>query len=251
MLDNEYYKARDIMKLLGYEKWDNFKNVIDRAQLICNISNNNVSTNFEIIKYKVDGKLIVDYKLSKYALYLILQNADSRKKPVALLQNQFTPQINVLQNYDIGFTNLTEDEKRVYIRFNIKNKNRFLFREAKKSGVIDFSKFNDHGYMGLYNGEMAMLIAKRKELDYRNQNILDYMGSKELSLNLFRITQTEEALKDNYIKSESNACIVHYDTAKAVRDVSLDIYSSLPENLPNVNEPIKNIEKRLIKELKK
>lgn len=183
------------MNVLGYSKWGNFDKVIDKAKITCEISNNQIQDHFadagKIVEAGATTKIIVDYKLSRYACYLIVQNADSRKKAVALGQTYFAIQTRKMEITEEEYAKLSENERRLYNKMSATNKNKTLFYQAKQSGVINFGKFNNFGYQGLYNGEDARQISKRKGIDYEKEDILDWMGSAELAANIFRITQTE------------------------------------------------------------
>ena len=180
-------------------EWRKFEGVIDKAKIACESSGYKALDHFgEAAKMVEIGsstkREVPDYKLSRYACYLIAQNGDSRKKSVALAQTYFAVQTRKMELTERDYSSLTEDEKRFYQRNLTKKGNYSLNQTAKKAGVKNFDKFHNAGYKGLYNGETANDIAKRKKLRYR-EDILDNMGSEELAANLFRITQTEAKLK--------------------------------------------------------
>ena len=147
------------------------------------------------------------------------------------------------------YNKLKEDEKRLYTRINIKNKNKYLFDTAKKAGVNNYAKFNDYGYKGLYGGETAKDIAKRKGIDPDKEEILDHMGSNELAANLFRITQTDEVIKNNNITGEKNACNTHHMVGQAIRNTIIKVGGTTPEKLPTPKKSIKEIEKEESKKI--
>ncbi len=247
-LGNEYWEARELMNALEYSKWEHFAKVINKAKISCNISGCNVEDHFpvkgKIVKSGATTKEVIDYKLSRYACYLIVQNANpARHKSVALGQTYFAVQTRKMELTEEEYAKLNEDEKRLYTRINIKNKNKYLFDTAKKAGVQNYAKFNDYGYRGLYGGETAKMIAKRKGLDPDKQEILDYMGSEELAANLFRITQTDGLLKKKNINNERDACYTHHSVGQAVRQTIEKIGGTVPEKLPTPEKSIREIEK--------
>ena len=180
---NEYWEARELMPLLEYSKWENFHKVIKRAMIACNASNNNVLEQFPEFRKIVDAgattKSILDYRLSRYACYLIVQNANPNKKSVALGQTYIAVQTRRIELTEEEYSKLTEDEKRLYRRKQTRDGNKILYKIAKEKGVKNLDRFINAGYRGLYNGETANDIAKRKGLRYR-EDILDNMGSAEL-----------------------------------------------------------------------
>ena len=244
---NEFWYARELMPLLEYSKWENFNSVIQKSVLSYNNSNNDDSYWLpEVRKPIITGKgkeeYIKDYKLSRYICYLIVQNANPRKKMVALGQTYFAIQTRRQELSEKEYNTLTEDEKRLYQRNLTRKGNYSLNIAAKNAGVKNFDRFHNSGYKGLYNGETANDIAKRKKLRYR-EDILDNMGSEELAANLFRITQTESKLKKDNIQGGNNANKTHYNIGKNIREVIKKNGGTMPEKLPTPEKSLKEIEK--------
>lgn len=244
---NEYWLARELQNVLEYKRWDKFCNVINNAKKACENSSYNVFEHFSQVgktsKMPNGGvKKLLDYKLSRYACYLIVQNADPRKESIALGQTYFAVQTRRQELTEIEYSMLTEDEKRFYQRNLTKKGNYSLNQVGKKAGVKNFDKFHNAGYKGLYNGETADDIAKRKGLRYREE-ILDNMGSEELATNLFRISQTEARLKKDNIQGEGKANETHYNIGKNIREVIAKNGGTMPECLPTPKKSLKELEK--------
>ncbi len=250
---NEYWLARELQIALEYKEWRKFNKIIEKAKKSCNLSKYDVLDNFvqldKIVKTGVAHKAITDYKLSRYACYLIAQNGDSHMKIIALAQTYFAIQTRKMELLEKDYNLLTEDEKRFYQRNLTRKGNLSLNQTAKTAGVKNFDKFHNAGYRGLYNGETADDIAKRKKLKYREE-ILDYMSSGELVANQFRIIQTEEALRNKNINKENDANNIHYKIGKNIRNVIIKNGTTLPENYKTPSKSIKEIEKVKNKELK-
>ena len=249
--ENEYWEARELQKVLGYKEWRYFLVIIEKAQIACINSNNNPNNDFgvytKIIKAGATTKTVLDYKLSRYACYLIVQNANPKYEQVALGQTYFAIQTRKMELTEEEYSKLSEDEKRLYRRRKTIDGNKSLYRVASSKGVKNYDKFTNAGYRGLYNGETADDIAKRKGLRYREE-ILDNMGSAELGANIFRITQTEELLKKQIEKDEKLATDTHYIVGKAIRKAIKEIGGTMPEELPTPKQSIKELE---IEDLKK
>ena len=251
----EYWYARELMNALEYTKWGNFKGVIAKAIQSCENSNFNPSDHFAEVGKTVPmpsgakPKIIEDFKLSRYACYLIAQNGSPSKKAIALAQTYFAVKTRQQELTEEEYKSLSEDERRLYNRTIVKNRNKYLFDTAKASGVKDYAKFNNAGYKGLYNGETAEDIAKRKGLK-DGQPILDYMGSAELGANIFRITQTDALLKDKNVNTEAEVCNTHNKVGKAVRETIEKLGGTMPEKLPTPEKSVKELEREKKKQLK-
>ena len=244
---NEYWYARELQKVLEYKDWRNFKKVLDKSILSAknSFSNNKdwiVEVNKPIRTGKGKEEFIKDYKLSRYICYLIVQNADPNKEVVALGQTYFAVQTRKMELTEDEYSKLTEDEKRLYRRKQTKDGNKVLYKIARKKGVKNFDKFTNTGYKGLYNGETANDIAKRKNLRYR-EDILDNMCSAELGANIFRITQTEALLEKQETPNEQVATGTHYKVGSAIRNTIKELGGTMPEELPTPNKSIKQLEK--------
>lgn len=244
---NEYWYARELMPLLEYGKWENFNNVIQKAVISYKNSNNNDSYWLpEVRKPIITGKgkkeFIKDYKLSRYICYLIVQNANPKKKMVALGQTYFAIQTRKQELSEKEYNELTENEKRLYRRNQVRKGNYNLNKTAVKAHVKDLARFHNAGYKGLYNGETADDIFKRKKLRYR-EDILDNMGSEELANNIFRIAQTDAKLKRDKVDNEYTANSVHYEVGREVRESIKRLGGTMPENLPTPNRSLKELEK--------
>ena len=250
----EFWYGRELQNVLDYKEWRKFENVIKKAKQACENSYIEVSDHFVGTDKMVQigsgaERKQNDYKLSRYACYLIAQNGDSRKKVIALAQTYFATQTRKQELTEKEYSSLTEDEKRFYQRDLTRKGNYTLNQTAKKAGVKNFDKFHNAGYKGLYNGETADDIAKRKGLRYR-EDILDNMGSEELAANLFRITQTESRLKRDKVDTEKNACNTHNKIGKIVRKAIKEAGGTMPEDLPTPKKSLKQLEKENGKSLK-
>jgi len=244
---NEYWYARELMTILEYSLWQRFSNVIKKAKVNCNNSNYNVLDHFigtdKMVSIGSNTKRkIHDYKLSRYACYLIVLNCDPRKEVIALAKTYFAIQTRKQELSELECNNLTEDEKRLYRRNQARKGNYNLNQTAVNSGVKDLARFHNAGYKGLYNGETADDIFKRKKLRYR-EDILDNMGSEELADNIFRIAQTDAKLKRDNVDNEYTANSVHYEVGNEVRDSIKRLGGTMPENLPTPDKSLKELEK--------
>ena len=247
---NEFWSARDLSKALEYSEYRHFLPVIDRAKEACVNSNQQVIHHFEDILEMISlGKTarrkVESVKLSRYACYLIVQNADPSKEVVALGQTYFAVQTRLqeISKMDEYNSLSSEDEKRLFLRNEMAKHNAQLAAAAKDAGVvepIDYAIFQNHGYKGLYGGLDAKAIHKKKGLK-KSQQILDHMGSTELAANLFRATQTEEKLKRENIKGKFKANKTHHEVGKKVRKTIKELGGTMPEDLPTADS-IKKIE---------
>ena len=252
----EFWFARDLQKALDYSKWENFSKAIDRAMLACKNSNFDVDDHFPDVRKTIKmpksaTKEVVDYKLTRYACYLIVQNGDPRKEIIALGQTYFAIQTHRQELADT-FNQLDENNKRLVVRGNIKQWNQLLAEAAHNAGVItdeEFAVFQNAGYMGLYGGLTVANIHSRKKLKAK-EKILDFMGSTELIANLFRISQTEEKLKLDQASSAVEANEIHFQIAEKIRNAMIEMGTTLPENLTTPAKSIQVIEREEIRKLR-
>lgn len=245
----EFWYARELREVLGYTEYNKFLPTIQKAIKTCEQSGIAVSDHFAEVSEMVSigsnaKRRMPSFQLSRYACYLIVMNGDPRKKIIALGKTYFavkTRQQELIENYD----SLSEDQKRLAIRYEMIEHNKQLVAAAKDAGVdtsLDYAIFQNYGYMGLYGGLKARDIHEKKGLK-KSQNILDHMGYEELAANLFRATQTEAKLKRENIKGKDNANQTHYDVGKEVRDTIKRLGGTMPEDLPTPDKSIKQIEK--------
>ncbi len=230
----EYWEARELMPLMGYDRWEKFNRAIQRAKAVCVSTNQAIPDHFrgaaKMIKIakntpKEAIRKIGDYHLSRFACYLIAQNGDPRKPEIAFAQVYFAVQTRKQELYQT----LDDDGKRLFTRQQVISHNKQLFDTAKKAGVDNFGKFNNAGYLGLY-GLTAEDIKQKKGIGH--DEILDRAGSTELAANLFRITQTDAKLKMDGVTGEVAATDTHYDVGSKVRKTIEQIGGTLPEALP-------------------
>ena len=249
---NEYWTSRSLWKILEYTEYRHFLPVIEKAKLACKNSGQKIEDHFEdILEMIVIGKggerQVDSVKLSRYACYLIVQNADPSKKIVAQGQTYFAIQTRIAEVQQMKEYQVlsTEEEKRLFLRAELQTHNTLLAGAAKDAGVIDsrdYAIFQNYGYQGLYGGMTAKDIHARKGLK-KSQKILDHMGSTELAANLFRATQTEEKLKRENIKGKQKANMTHYEVGAKVRQTIKELGGTMPEDLPTA-ENIKAVEKK-------
>lgn len=245
----EFWYARELQVALEYQRWDKFNNVLERAISACQESGNIVEDHFSHVGKMVNlgsgsHREVDDFMLSRYACYLIVMNGDPRKQVIALGQTYFavkTRQQELVENYD----ELSEEQKRLAIRSEMKRHNKQLADAAHGAGVEtpqEYAIFQNYGYKGLYGGLSAKDIQQKKGLK-KGDNILDHMGSTELAANLFRATQTEEKLRREHVQGKGQANAVHYQVGRKVRKTIEELGGTMPEDLPTPPKSIKQIEK--------
>lgn len=246
----EQWSARQLGKLLGYSEYRHFIPVLTRAKEACLNSGHTIEDHFEeildMVKIGSNAKrALKDIVLSRYACYLVVQNGDPAKPVIAAGQTYFAIQTRRQELADDeAFKQLREDEKRLFLRNELKEHNKQLVEAAQQAGVAtatDFAIFQNHGYQGLYGGLDQKAIHQRKGLK-KNQKILDHMGSTELAANLFRATQTEEKLKRDGVNSKQQANTTHFDVGSKVMQTIQELGGTMPEELPTPQVSIKQLE---------
>lgn len=256
--NQEYWSARALGKLLDYSEYRHFQAVIKKAKKACEESQNPIEDHFEDVLEMVTigsgaQRKLPNIHLSRYACYLIVQNGDPSKPVIAAGQTYFAVQTRRQElSDDAAFQQLKEDQKRLFLRNELKEHNKQFVESAQQAGVttnLDFAIFQNHGYKGLYGGLDSKAIHQKKGLK-KSQKILDHMGSTELAANLFRATQTEEKLRRDEVKGKHNANRTHYEVGRKVRQTIEELGGTMPENLETPDTSIKTIEKNSQKTLK-
>lgn len=256
---NEYWRARQLAKVLEYSEYRHFLPVVERAKTACRNSGQKPEDHFEDILDMVDigsgaQREVDDVRLSRYACYLIVQNGDPAKPVIANGQTYFALQTRRQELADDArFAQLSEDEKRLAIRHELAAHNKQLAAAAKEAGVetpLDYAIFQDHGYKGLYGGLGNKEIHARKGLK-KSQKILDHMGSTELAANLFRATQTDDKLRRDEVRGKQQANQVHHEVGRKVRQTIKELGDTMPENLPAPDTSIQQLESAKKKRINK
>lgn len=242
----EYWSARDLQPLLGYDQWRRFEQAIKRAQDACKESGNEPRHHFAGAGKPITGgkgavQVVQDYHLSRFACYLIAINGDPRKPEIALAQQYFVVQTRRQEVTD----QLAADKERLEIRKQTAEEFKALSGAAQQAGVQSkmFGIFHDAGYKGLYGGLSRDRIKRRKGIAEKD-NLLDRMNATELAANQFRMTQTRDKLAREGVRNEHDAIKTHEEVGKEVRDAIRRIGGTLPENIPPA-EHIKQVEKRV------
>lgn len=250
---NEFWSSRDFARVLGYVNYRHFEAVIAKAKTACSNSGQQVEDHFvgsdQMIEIGKGGQRAVKtVMMSRYACYLVIQNADPSKEIVAQGQTYFAIQTRRQELTDAEI----EEQRRLAIRADLRSHNSQLADAAKDAGVIesrDYAIFQNHGYMGLYGGLGAQDIHRRKGLK-KSEQILDHMGSTELAANLFRATQAEDKLRREKITGKDKANKAHREVGAKVRQTIKELGGTMPEELPTV-ESIKKLESKARRALKK
>lgn len=230
----DYWNARELMPILGYETWRRFADALERARKACVESGHPISHHFVESGKMVDTgsgatRQIEDVILSRYACYLIAMNGDPSKPEIATAQAYFAVQTRLQEIQQ----ELPEMERRKLLRERVKQANKGLSSAAKEAGVRSamFGIFHDEGYKGLYGGLGVAAIKKKKKIDEK-EDLLDHAGRVELAANEFRITQAEERIRNQRIQGENSAIQAHRTAGVEVREAIKRIGGTMPENLP-------------------
>lgn len=254
----EYWLARQLAPVLGYQDYRNFLAVVGKARTSATAAGLDPADHFGDFTRMVDigsgaRRELSDIRLSRYACYLIVQNGDPSKPVIAEGQTYFAVQTRRQEiQDDPSFGALSEEDRRLMLRREMAHHNTALASAASQAGVttgLDYAVFQDHGYRGLYGGRTKRDIHATKGLK-KSQKILDHMGSTELAANLFRATQTEDKLKRDGARTRAQANDIHRDVGRKVRATIGELGGVMPEHLPTPDTSIRQLERQKAKALK-
>jgi DNA-damage-inducible protein D len=227
-----YWYGRDVMEILGYARWENFREVIEKAKVACDSSGK-----FSVNHFRYKAEMIQAGKgakkkrenaiLSRYACYLVAMNGDPSLPQVGTAQTYFAVQT---RSQEIEQA-LPEEQRRLLLRSRVRDANKKLVGAAQAAGVTHFPIFHDAGYKGLYGGLGRDEIKRVKGISASDE-LLDCIDREELAANEFRITQTESKLKREGIRGEQNAIDTHFTVGRRVRQAIQEIKGTMPEKLP-------------------
>lgn len=247
----EYWMARTLQTILGYDRWENFENAMEKARIACLTSGEDPINHFrETTKMIEVGKGArrehVDYFLDRYACYLIAMNGNAQKVEIATAQTYFAVQTRRQELQDRAIP--STDELRLQLREQVKVHIRGLNSTAKQAGVQRYALFHDAGYRALY--EMGLAAVKNRKGIGPKENLFDRVGSTELAAHYFRITQTDEKIRRENINTEADAINTHVRVGREVRQTIKNLGGVMPENLP-AEKPIKELKREIKKRLPK
>jgi DNA-damage-inducible protein D len=232
--------ARDFMMLLGYDNFGSFGKAINRAMIVCNQLGIPIHETIQSITRDLDGKQVQDFKLNRFGCYLTAMNCDVRKPQVAQVQAYFAMLSEALLLYVQENTQV----ERVAIRGEISDHEKSLAAVASEAGVSEFGLFQNAGYRGMYNMNLNALRIRKGVPSGRSP--LDYMDRTELAANLFRVTQTEETIKNRKVYGQKELERTAMNVGKEVRATMEKLSGIKPEDLPTA-EDLKDVKKRIKK----
>lgn len=235
-----YWWASDLMKMVGYKDMPSFEKVLGRATKAMISLGIQHYDNIRLVEREIDGVLTKDFKLTRFACYLSVMNGNPKIPEVAAAQVYFAQQTRQFELHMQG----QPEMDRMLIRDELAEGNKALFSAAKRSGVENFAKFQDAGYIGMYNMQ-SWQLHKRRGLE-KKANLADFMGRTELAANLFRVTQTEERIRNKGIKGQAALEQTHHDVGREVREIVKRNTGNAPENLPQEKQ-LPEVKKQLKK----
>lgn len=231
-----YWLASELANMLGYTEYKTFLKSINKTMTVC------TSLNMQIISHFIP-LANNDFKLTRFACFLITMNADIKKEKVAKAQIYFASLADAISELMQA-----EQIERIEIREELTNKNKSLAAAANMAGVENYALFNNAGYMGMYNMSFNDL-KKVKGIEGTTKSPLDFMGKRELAANLFRISETEAKIKSDHVYGQKNLENTAKEVGKKVRNIMIDNDGVRPEMLArqvalsDVKKNIKKVEK--------
>ncbi len=237
--DTKYWYATDLMRFLEYESYSTFKLVINKAISACASLNINISENFIQVRRDVEGMETDDFKLSRFACYLVSMNGDPKKKQVAKAQVYFVTLAETFRNYIEESQNI----ERISVRDDLSEREKSLSGVVRQHGVTEYALFQNAGYRGMYNMNLTRL-KDYKGFALLNRSLLDFMGKEELAANLFRLTQTESKIKKDNVRGQGRLEDTAEIVGRQVRNAMMEISGTRPEDL-SLTEDINKVKTQI------
>ena len=247
----EFWYARELMHLLGYSKWQNFENVLSRAEVACanngiTVENHFAETSKMVTLGSGANREVEDYMLTRYACYLIAENGDSRKEQIAFAQSYFAVQTRKQELIEERISYIERTEARGKLRESEKR----LSQNIYERGVDDagFGRIRSKGDQALFGGFTTKQMKERLGVQDKRP-LADFLPTLTIAAKNLATEMTNYNVEEKDLQGENAITVEHVENNTSVREM-LEQRGIKPENLP-ASEDIKKLERRVKREEKK